>query len=281
VKYWVNVGFLQLEQLVPVAQAAEQLGFEGVTLPDHLFFPEQIDSPYPYSTDGSVGWPLDAPWPDCWVAIAAMAQGTVRLRFTTSIYIAPLRDVFTLAKAAGTAAGLAGRRLSCGFGAGWMREEFDAVGQEFETRGRRFDEMLEVLRLLWSGEMVEFHGDQIEFEPLCMRPASPGLRILVGGNTKPALRRAAGHDGWIGSYTDLADVTRMVASLGEQRASLGFGDRPFEVLVAARPGAARDAAALDELGVDGLIVAVAALAGSTSTGEVIEGLERFAERRMS
>ena len=282
-KYWLNVGFLKIDQLVSVAQAAERLGFEGITLPDHLFFPDQIGSPYPYSVDGAVDWSLDAAWPDCWVAIGAIAQATSRLRFTTSVYVAPMRDVFTLAKAAGTTAILAGGRMSCGLGAGWMREEFDTVGEDFETRGPRFDEMLQVLRLLWSGEMVEFHGDHINFDPLCMRPAAPGIPILVGGNTKPALRRAAANDGWIGTYTDLDDVTRMIGELKDLRARVNRSGEPFELLVAATPGASRDAEALDQLGVEGMIIPAVALAPPTTTtsGDVIAGLERFAERRMS
>ena len=79
--------------------AAERLGFEGLSLPDHLAFPEHIDSAYPYSADGEVSWPADACWPDSWVSIAALAQVTQRLRFTTSVFVGPLRNVFSLARA--------------------------------------------------------------------------------------------------------------------------------------------------------------------------------------
>jgi alkanesulfonate monooxygenase SsuD/methylene tetrahydromethanopterin reductase-like flavin-dependent oxidoreductase (luciferase family) len=87
VEWWINAGFLEAEQLVPVAQAAERLGYAGITLPDHLFLPEHYESQYPYSADGTVGWAPEAPWPDCWVSIAAMAQATQRLRFGTSVFI--------------------------------------------------------------------------------------------------------------------------------------------------------------------------------------------------
>lgn len=280
-KYWLNGGFLQTEQLVPVALAAERLGFEGLALPDHLFFPERLQSAYPYSTDGEVTWPVDAPWPDCWVAVGAMAAATERLRFTTGVYIAPLRDVFSLAKHVGTAAGFGPGRVSCGFGAGWMREEFDIVGRDFATRGPRLDEMVQVLRLLWSGEKAEFHGDHIDFDPVRMRPAVGHVPILIGGNTAPALRRAARNDGWIGTYTDLDDVTRMLATLTAERQRRDRADVAFETLFAATPGVARDADVLDERGADGLIVPVVALGASWSTDDVIAGMERFAERRMS
>ncbi|MGD9701036.1 MAG: TIGR03619 family F420-dependent LLM class oxidoreductase [Acidimicrobiia bacterium] len=279
-RYWLNAGFLETEQLVPVALAAERLGYEGITLPDHLVFPEQIDSAYPYSADGAVMWPIDTPWPECWAAIAALAAVTDRLRFTTGVLVAPLRDVFSLAKAVGTAAGFGPGRVSCGLGAGWLREEFDVVGQDFATRGPRLDEMLEALPLLWTGDTVQYHGKHVDFGPIRMRPAAGDVPILIGGNTTPALRRAARHDGWIGTFTDLDDVARMLAELAELRDRLGRDGAGHEVLFAATPGVARDAGALDELGVDGLIVPAVALASSRATDDVIAGLDRFAERRM-
>jgi probable F420-dependent oxidoreductase len=279
VQYWLNAGFLESDQMIEVAQAAEALGFAGITLPDHLFLPEQIDSKYPYSATGDISWSVDAPWPDCWVAIAAMAQATQRLRFTTGVYIGPLRDVFSLAKSVGTAAAFAPGRVACGLGAGWMREEFDAVGQPFDARGPRFDEMLDVLPLLWSGEVVEHHGVHIDFPPLRMRPAAPGVPVWIGGNTGPALRRAARSDGWIGTYTDLDDVRRMIDVLAAKREQFGAsGD--FTVTFAAMPGASRDADALDDVGVEALMLPAIALAATTATADVIAGLERFAERRI-
>jgi probable F420-dependent oxidoreductase len=279
VQYWLNAGFLEVDQMIEVAQVAEALGFAGIALPDHLFLPEQIDSAYPYSAAGDISWPVDAPWPDCWVAIAAMAQATRRLRFTTGVYVAPLRDVFSLAKSVGSAAALAPGRVACGLGAGWMREEFDAVGQPFDTRGARFDEMLDVLPLLWSGDVVEYHGAHIDFPPLRMRPAAPGVPVWIGGNTGPALRRAARSNGWMGTYTDLDDVRLMIAAVAAKRDQAGAAGE-FTVAFAAMPGAARDAAALDDLGVQALVLPAAALAPTTCTADVLAGLERFAERRM-
>jgi probable F420-dependent oxidoreductase len=284
VKYWLNAGFLGADQLIEVAQAAEQLGFDGIALPDHLFLPEQIESEYPYSESGDISWSIDAPWLDCWVAIAAMAQATQQLRFTTGVYIAPLRDVCSLAKSVGTAAVFAPGRVACGLGAGWLREEFDVVGQRFDTRGPRFDEMLEVLPLLWSGDVVEYHGAHIDLPPLRMRPAAPDVPIWIGGNTGPALRRAAGCDGWIGTYTDLDDVRRMIREVTVKREHIEASGQ-FTVTLAATPGASRDADALDELGVEALILPAAALAPATGapagTADVIAGIERFAERRMT
>jgi len=278
VKYWINAGFLEVDQLVPVARAAERLGYEGVTLPDHLFFPALIESSYPYSTDGQLTWPPDAPWPDCWVAIAAMAQATERLRFGTSVYIGPLRDVVSLAKAVGTAAALAPGRIMCGLGAGWLREEFDPVGQDFDSRGKRMDEMIAVLPQLWSGADVEYHGDQIDLPLLRMRPPAGPVPILIGGNTKPALRRAASADGWIASFTDTGDLARMLDEYAEERDRQGTAGRASEVLVTATPGIAKHADALAGLGVHGVIVPAVTLATTATTDDIIGGMERYVAR---
>ncbi len=279
-RYWLNAAFLDVERLVEVAQAADRLGFEGISLPDHLVFPEQIDSAYPYSADGDVSWPADASWPDSWVSIVVLAQVTQRLRFTTSVFVGPLRDVFSLAKSVGTAAGFAPGRVSCGLGAGWLSEEFEVVGQDFASRGPRMDEMLDVLPLLWSGEVVEYHGQHIDFGPLRMCPPAGNVPVLVGGNTAPALRRAARSAGWIGSYTHLDDVTRMIGQLTDNRERNDVAHTNFEILLTANPGVARDAPALEELGVDGLVVAAAALGPSMQTAEVVAAIERFAGRNM-
>lgn len=277
-QFWINAGFLEADQLIPVARAAERLGYAGITLPDHLFLPERLESAYPYSADGAVTWPPDAPWPDCWVAIGAMAAVTERLRFGTSVYVGPLRDTLSLAKAVGTCAALAPGRVMCGLGAGWLREEFDAVGRDFDARGKRMDEMIEALPLLWSGAPVEFGGDHVAFPALRMRPPAGEVPILIVGNTKPALRRAAAADGWIAAFTNLDELAAMLAELDVQRSRQGRAGRPREVLVTATPGIVKHAARLTELGVDGVVVPAVTLAASSATDDVIDGIQRYAER---
>ena len=278
-RYWINAGFLEIDQLVPLARRAEELGFEGISMPEHLFLPQQVASSYPYSADGSVTWDEQAPWPEPLTAIAAMGASTSRLRFTTSILIAPLRDLFALAKAAGTAAGFAPGRVSLGLGAGWLREEFDIVGQGFDDRGARLDEMLELLPKLWSGELVEHVGPLLAFPPLRMRPSAT-LAILTGGHAPAALRRAARADGWIGAHDSLEATAADLTALAAARAAAGRSEAPYEILLAALPRHAADAAALEELGVDGLIIPGIALAGG-DPDSVLAGIERFSDRWLS
>src|SRR6185312_2313699 len=164
VEFFTSFGFD--EALGDLAQAAEAAGYAGVTAADHVFFPAQMHSRYPYSPDGSVSWDGTYPWPDPCVLVGAMSMVTSRLRFITSVYILPLRHPFIVAKSVGTAAVLSGNRVILGGGVGWMRDEFDLLESDFTTRCARTDEIVDVMRLLWTGEMVEYRGNHFDFDRL-------------------------------------------------------------------------------------------------------------------
>ena len=232
-KLWQVVSFSEPDQLLGIAQAAEEAGFHGVLLSDHLFFPGRLRSRYPYSEDGRPGFDGRTPWPEPWTAISAMAAVTRRLHFATMVYILPLRGPLEVAKALGTAALLSGGRVALGAGAGWIREEFDTLGVDFGSRGRRMNEMIPLLRRLWTGEMVEHHGECFELGPLQMSPA-PGvpIPIYVGGTSKLALRRAARlGDGWIGTGQTPDEAVDFCQRLVRLRKEAGREAEPFECIV--------------------------------------------------
>ena len=106
------------------------VGFDGAFVSDHVFFPGELVSRYPYNPDGVPYFDKDTPWLETFASIGAMAAVTKRLRFVTGVYILPLRHPLEVAKAAATVALLSGNRLALGVGTGWMREEFDALGRE-------------------------------------------------------------------------------------------------------------------------------------------------------
>jgi probable F420-dependent oxidoreductase len=198
-KFCTSLAFNEPEHFCELAKTADASGWDFLAVSDHVVHPEKIESPYPYTEDHAPRWEAPAPWPDPFVAISAMAAVTTRLRFLTSIYVLPLRNPFIVAKALGTLAVMSGYRVGLGIGVGWMKEEFDLLEQSFSNRGRRASEMLEVMRKLWAGGMVEHHGIYYDFESLQMSPAALGrIPIAVGGTSDPALRRAARiGDGWI------------------------------------------------------------------------------------
>ncbi|MEU6712766.1 TIGR03619 family F420-dependent LLM class oxidoreductase [Nonomuraea sp. NPDC046802] len=200
-KIWLGASFVDTGQFVELARAAERCGFDTLTLSDHLFYAD-FASPYPYSRSGRPRWDARTHWPDVWVTIGAMAAVTTSLRFSPNVYIAPARDLFTVAKQVSTAAVLSGDRVTFGVGVGWCKEEYVGTGQDFHTRGRRLDAMLPTLRALWSGETVTLDG----LPALSISPTPAGrIPVYVGGDSEAALRRAARlGDGWIGNriYTE-------------------------------------------------------------------------------
>ena len=232
-QFWQSLIFSEPGQLLTLAQLAEGFGYTGVVLPDHVALPERAASSYPYSE-----YELDprAPFLDPWPAIAAMAAVTTRLRFSTYVYILPMRDPFSVAKQAGTVAMLSGYRFSLGVGAGWLREELELLGFDPARRGARMDEMIEVMRRFWSSGEAEFHGEFYDFDVagMCPQPTQR-IPIWVGGKSRAALRRAARNDGWLGMNYDLDEIDRLLVELGEARRSAADDGadpaRPFETLV--------------------------------------------------
>ena len=219
-QFFIAVAYQDPTTLVELARTAEEAGFGGIVVSDHLVYPGHLSTPYPYTSDGRPRWTADTPWPDPFVAVAAMATATTRLRFLTSIFVLPLRHPVLAAKTIATAAVMSGGRLTVGVGAGWMREEFDVVGQPFTGRGRRLVEAVDVMRTLWRGGMVEHSGEHFAFPPMQMSPVpSDPIRIYGGGVSDIALERAAlCWDGWASEIQTTAEVEAIVARLRAHRA---------------------------------------------------------------
>jgi probable F420-dependent oxidoreductase len=273
---WLGLSSVGAEDLVAVAVACEQAGISGVSMSDHLVLPGHVASAYPYSDDGSMIWEPGAPWPDSWVGIGAMAAATDTLRLGTGVFVGPLREPIGLAKAVSTAAVVSSNRVICGLGAGWMKEEFDAVGVEFATRGARLDELTSILRRLWTGDMVEHSGRHYAFGPVQMIPApSLPIPIWIGGNTPAAMRRAVAQDGWICAYRNVEQAT---AALGELRALEIASARP-QALSTAVVGPMRRAETLRRLaesGFDSAVIPLAMLTPGRARADWIEAVEAAA-----
>jgi len=233
VKFIVALAFSDLPEYCELARVADECGYAYLAVSDHVVHPEKIRSPYPYSADGAPRWQPEAPWADPWVAIGAMAGVTERIRFTTNIFVLAMRNPFLAAKAIGTAAQISGGRVSLGVGVGWMEDEFELLGQAFRNRGRRTDELLEILPRLWSGESVEHQGREYAFPRLQMSPGVDArVPIYVGGLSEPALRRAARHDGWISDLHTVDEIRQLRARIELHREAQGTADRPFELIAA-------------------------------------------------
>jgi probable F420-dependent oxidoreductase len=217
-RFWHGFGYTPIEELEPLSLHAESLGFYGVTLGDHWITAEAQVDRYDIAKDGERPWEASVPWPDPWVQFAALSRATRALHFMTTVYILPLRDVFTAAKAISTAAAVSGGRIHLGVGVGWQSLEFSLSGQPFDRRGRHIDEQLEILEKLWTGEMVEHHGDFYDFPRLCMVPKPPmQIPVYVGGTSGAAFARAARQDGWEGAVYPWDEIEAYLASAKRAR----------------------------------------------------------------
>ena len=223
---------------------------------------------------------METEGPEAWAAISAMAAVTTKLRFNTGVYVAPLRHPLVVAKAVATASALSHGRVALGAGAGWAKEEYDQLGENFRTRGARLDEMIEILRKVWAGGMVEHHGRYYDFDRLQMVPKPPApVPIYIGGKSEPALRRAARNDGWFGSGDDPAAILELVERLRGYRREYGRQNQAFDTIV---PMTAVPEAELfrrlEDAGVDGAVSfpPCQALGPRSSLDQKRQMLERYA-----
>lgn len=231
-RFWHGMGYTPIDELAPLARHAEALGFHGMTLGDHWVTAEVQQDRYELAKDGVAPWEDRVPWPDPWVQFAALAGETTRLQFMTTVYILPLRDAFTAAKAISTAAVVTGGRVHLGVGVGWQKLEFGLSGQPFHRRGRHADEQLEVLAKLWTGERVEHEGEFYRFPRLRMLPAPPArIPIYVGGTSDAAFRRAARHDGWEGAVHPWDEIEGYVTSAKHARLDAAGTLDGFRIIV--------------------------------------------------
>lgn len=230
-KFCTAFSFVDPDHLLALAALAEEYGWDTVALSDHVLHPETIGARYPYNDDGARMWNHTTPWPDVWVATGMMAAVTTKLRFFQSVYVLPMRDPFHVAKALGTVARMSGNRVTLGAGLGWMKDEFEILGYPFERRGPRTDEMIEVMRKLWTGEYVEHHGRFYDFPRLSMSPGVTGnIPIVIGGISEPAMRRVARlADGWAPAYLTVDELRVNLAKIRGYMDEVGRGDRPLSV----------------------------------------------------
>lgn len=217
--------------MIPFAQHVEALGFASLVAVEHTVMMAEYASQYPYDPSGRVELAADCPVPDPLDLLSFVAGATTTLGLATGVLVLPNHHPVVLAKRVATLDALSGGRFRLCVGMGWMREEVEACGTDFATRGRRADEQIAVLRALWTGEPTSYDGEFFSFEHAVCRPA-PGARsipIHVGGHSKAAARRAG----------RLGDGLQPLGVAGEELAELRA------VMTRSAEEAGRDPAALE------------------------------------
>ena len=229
-QYTVSVAMSPVDQLTELAKTAEAVGFDSIALPDSIFYMEKQSADYPYTADGSRMWNEDTPWADPLIVAGAMGAVTSKLRFYTNVMKLGSRNPLLLARQVGSVANLTKNRFGFGVGIGWAPEEFEWCGVPYAKRGKRVDEMIEVIKLVLAGGMVEFHGEFYDFDRLQMSPApTEPVPFYVGGHTDVALKRAARvGDGWTSAMLTCDQLAEIIGRLKKLLAENGRVDDPFE-----------------------------------------------------
>jgi probable F420-dependent oxidoreductase len=188
------------ENVTAIAQKGEALGFGTAYVNDHIVIPTDIASRYPYSEDGGWAGGQFGEAMDILAYLAYLASATSKVRLLTSVMVVPYRNPVVTAKTIATIDVLSGGRVTIGCGAGWMEEEFIAVGAPpFKERGKSTDEYLEIFRELWTSEAPSYDGAYASFSNILAlpQPRQSRLPLWIGGESRPALRRTARlGDGW-------------------------------------------------------------------------------------
>ncbi|MGI9434611.1 MAG: TIGR03619 family F420-dependent LLM class oxidoreductase, partial [Geminicoccaceae bacterium] len=182
------------EAVGAIAERAEALGFAHLAVTDHLVVPKRIGSRYPYSQSGEFPGASSGACFDQFTLLAYLAAISTKPRLVTSVTVIPHRGAVHTAKIMATIDVLSHGRTTLGVGAGWMKEEFDALGvPAFEARGKVTDEYLEAFKILWTEDDPHFDGHHVTFGTISFLPKplqNPHPPIWIGGESKPAMRRA-------------------------------------------------------------------------------------------
>ena len=233
-QFTLSIGFCPSSWYAPLARAADACGWDSIAVPDGLFWYEKVSVPYPYSADGSRFWGPETEFLDPFVAIAAMAAVTERIRFYPSVLKLAVREPLLVAKELASCAVLSGGRVALGVGLSPWPEDFEVLHQEWAQRGPRSAEMIEIIRGVMSGRMFEYHGRFYTVPRLAIAPVPPApVPIYIGGLAEPVLRRAArladGYIGWENPRCALEDLGPLIRRLHGYRADYERARQPFEV----------------------------------------------------
>jgi probable F420-dependent oxidoreductase len=299
---------IEPDSLTRIITEGEALGFDYVTISDHIMVPRNLESKYPYTDTGEFPAGTQAAWLEQLATTAYIAALTKKLRFVLSVMVVPHRPAVLTAKLLSTIDFLSKGRLTLGIGVGWCREEFEAIGAApFDDRGAVTDEWMDACKELWTAEFPKFSGKYVRFDDVVFapKPAQNPIPIWVGGESAPALRRTVKYaQGWYPVGTNpqfpMNTVSRFKSGLARFR---GFAEKagrdPSEITIALRvlagPGTrprrsidteaemftgsdadwVGDIKALGELGVSAVDVRLFGYGPNQSLDATIDNMRRF------
>lgn len=271
----VNIGFPNTEAMIGFAQQAESAGVESLWTFEHVIVPMDYESKYPYDKSGKMAITPETNFVDPLICLSAVAAATQKVRLGTGVNILSQANPLYMAKQAAGLDFLSNGRFMLGVGIGWLEEEFDAVGVPFARRGARFDDYVQAMRKVWSGDVVEHQSDFIQWTnfksyPL---PVQDPLPVIIGGDKGKVYERIARHgNGWYAptrSPEDLAPRLQELRAVCEQEGR-NYDDIEITAMWTLR-GGLDELKAYQDLGVARLNVPLAAMGEANPA----DGLDRL------
>jgi len=251
------------ELISDFGRRAEEEGLDSIWMGEHVVLFDEMEFPYPGSRDGKIPTPDGGGLLDTVATFGFLAAATKTVRLGTGITLVPQRNPVYTAKEFTTLDWLSGGRVDFGIGVGWCKEEVIACGYSWEDRGERCDEFLELMQKLWTEPSVSYQGKHFTLPECRMDPKPvqrPSIPVIVGGHSRPALRRAARFgSGWYGFAIDPAATAQMLEQLDTALADAGRSRDAFEIVITPPFRVSPDmVSAYADLGVDRLVVQLGA-----------------------
>jgi probable F420-dependent oxidoreductase len=259
-----------------MAKKAEDLGFESIWYAEHPAVPVHSASPFP-ATGGEIPWTYSH-FTDPYIALARASGVTRTLKLGTGITLVPERNPLVLAKEIASLDRFSGGRFLFGVGTGWLREETELMGGDFEHRWTQTREAIEVMKALWTHDEAEYHGRYFDFPPVRSFPKpaqKPHPPIIIGGHAKNVLRRVVAHaDGWLPNRITPAEVEKSRGQLDAMAKEVGRNPRSISISVYGQLPDRRVVQSFLHAGADRVVVRPEHVETEAAMGEQ---LERMAE----
>ena len=220
-----------------MAKKAEELGFDSIWYAEHPAVPVHSDSPFP-ATGGEIPWTYSH-FTDPYIALARASGATSTIKLGTGITLVPERNPLLLAKEIATLDRFSGGRFMFGVGTGWLREETEIMGGDFDHRWTQTREAIEVMKELWTKDEAEYHGRYYDFPAVRSFPKpaqQPHPPVILGGLARNVLRRIIAHaDGWLPNRITPAEVEEGRAKLDAMAAEAGRDPKSITISVFGQP----------------------------------------------
>ena len=263
-----------------IARAVEDRGYESIWIPDHPVIPIGFKTPVPLGG----GLPEHyGRWCDPFVALSIAAAVTKRIKLATGVCLLPEREPLITAKAVASLDLYSGGRVVLGVGAGWLREETEAMGANFGSRWKRLRETVEAMRKVWSEPEPSYAGDIVHFPPVRFEPKpvqKPYPPILLGGHTPKVLERVSrSYDGWMPLVPNPEYLKRNVTTLRKLTAEQGRNPDDLHITAFVDPG--EDGPSLEELkqyaeaGASRVVIFSQATASAIADGAALRLIDRY------